>query len=247
LLQHLMIIASPVHFKCLVTGKKQELLQTCAEGYLVASRYPVLRVAVNMDQMEGYERISRILVNFTARVVDEFPDLSMQVVDEWSLWSDMRQMISEHRITHLPVPQANREKLTRIINLYIVYPLCQRIGCHRTRAESSQHMRACSGCRFTFYCSRRCQKQAWAYDYPGHRDICSALRTICGRLSLNYSANDNRYQKQTRKSSRSGSSAALLNNAHLLRLVLQGLHTIISRDSDTHALNFRAKDEECAS
>jgi hypothetical protein len=60
---------------------------------------------------------------------------------------------------------------------------CASPECTRTFSDRWP-FRWCAGCRRVTYCSRRCQKTAWAHEVVGHRSICSGLRRLGLKFSL---------------------------------------------------------------
>lgn len=56
--------------------------------------------------------------------------------------------------------------------------LCANVDCPLIYVEWDEELRVCGGCGHTYYCSKRCQKEAWrAADVP-HKGICTVLRTL---------------------------------------------------------------------
>jgi hypothetical protein len=58
---------------------------------------------------------------------------------------------------------------------------CTAPGCTRTRADGRLHR--CAQCKRVPYCSRRCQKAAWAQAIA-HRDICKSIGVLCDAYKI---------------------------------------------------------------
>jgi hypothetical protein len=53
-------------------------------------------------------------------------------------------------------------------------------GCPHTFADApATEFRWCARCRRVRYCSRRCQRAAWAHPHAAHRQICAVLLRAC--------------------------------------------------------------------
>jgi hypothetical protein len=55
---------------------------------------------------------------------------------------------------------------------------CYGPACLATYASCARRFRLCGGCFQAEYCSRRCQKKAWAHPEAPHREICPLFRRI---------------------------------------------------------------------
>jgi hypothetical protein len=53
---------------------------------------------------------------------------------------------------------------------------CTALGCIRTRADG--RLRRCGQCKRVPYCSRACQKAAWAHAIA-HRNVCKSIAFLC--------------------------------------------------------------------
>jgi hypothetical protein len=57
---------------------------------------------------------------------------------------------------------------------------CTAPGCSHTFADApAADLRWRAGCRRVRYCSRRCQRAAWAHPHAAHRQICAVLLRAC--------------------------------------------------------------------
>ncbi|KAK6988849.1 hypothetical protein R3P38DRAFT_236443 [Favolaschia claudopus] len=48
----------------------------------------------------------------------------------------------------------------------------------KERVEKKDRMRACSGCKASYYCSKQCQRESWNAETLPHRKICPVLKKI---------------------------------------------------------------------
>ena len=88
--------------------------------------------------------------------------------------SVLNLMILIRRFVHETGYQINREGdiAKRAAKRQLI---CCWNKCYRMEREIGRAMQMCSGCKMTYYCSRKCQKKAWKCD---HRDICQKLSKL---------------------------------------------------------------------
>jgi hypothetical protein len=75
------------------------------------------------------------------------------------------------------------ELMLRLLARLELAQQCAAPDCVRTYVEPLT-FRYCSACKRVAYCSRQCQRRAWAHPAVPHRSICQALRTVCATAEL---------------------------------------------------------------
>jgi hypothetical protein len=60
---------------------------------------------------------------------------------------------------------------------------CAAVGCTNT-FSGQRLLKRCGRCCRVVYCSRRCQKAAWAHPVAPHRTVCEPLRRVCWMYKL---------------------------------------------------------------
>jgi hypothetical protein len=75
-------------------------------------------------------------------------------------------------------------RLKRTVLIVGQYRRCASPLCAKTFADGAGRFRYCGGCRRAPYCSKDCQKVAWAHSDVPHRELCSALRSIYHHFCL---------------------------------------------------------------
>lgn len=72
--------------------------------------------------------------------------------------------------------------------------LCGSPECGRSEVSENRKLSVCTACRHVFYCSRKCQREAWHHPDAPHRGICANIGAIMEDLEspseekLQYSA-----------------------------------------------------------
>jgi hypothetical protein len=71
-----------------------------------------------------------------------------------------------------------------LVNVLRLEERCNAPDCKLVLAGEKTPCQYCGGCRRVMYCSRRCQKAAWAHPHVPHRNVCAAIRQTCSLYPL---------------------------------------------------------------
>ncbi len=139
--------------------------------FMVRFREALLRVCVvelelQQEQDEGYCVVDA-MAGIIGRIWDRYSKrlgVLSSVLNDSATFQWMRMTVE---------PVGNKWKTIDLHKLIKENMTCCWSRCLREEKDIDGAMKMCSGCKMTYYCSRRCQKKAWKHD---HKDICKKLR-----------------------------------------------------------------------
>lgn len=152
---------------------------------------------------------------------------------------EARELFNTARLTPETRPKSlnQHQRLTLILSFFVRDQSCMLPECMRACTDKNCKLRTCRGCYRIQYCSRRCQKRAWVHPLIPHRNSCTAIATVCHRLSM--PPRRELFSKEYGVSVQTWTSTPLLEQLldfvveHLDRLGKLGHHTNTSQGS-TH-------------
>jgi hypothetical protein len=127
-------------------------------------------IDLSSQRIEG---IVSQLLSLSTRLCQDFPSLrgTHAPADIWDRIihesASIRQVPSSHQVW---------DRIALVMHQLELRQRCTASGCTRTRADGRLHR--CAQCKRVPYCSRRCQKAAWAQAIA-HRDVCKSIGVLC--------------------------------------------------------------------
>lgn len=185
--------AEPILHGFITQFGARQILTTCAEGYEIALQMRNL-APTTFNNEYGSEAVSKKSSDLTAArftmfagaIIDAAPGVIDQCFSSGLITSGTWRCFLKQSLTVDDMSQqaADYWRLRGMIIFLNKSDKCHQLGCLKTTADTLRAMRACTGCRCIHYCSRSCQKRAWTHPGLAHRDLCTAMATICNRLRL---------------------------------------------------------------
>jgi hypothetical protein len=145
------------------------LLAACSRAHMACSTLSAW-CGKNHPQYKQLSSYSLGFLELGCALLQDFPTL--------------RTSLSRAQVQVFPaVVQTSWERMLRLLARLELVQRCAAPDCSRTYAEPLT-FRYCSACKRVAYCSRQCQRRAWAHPAVPHRSVCQALRTVCATAEL---------------------------------------------------------------
>jgi hypothetical protein len=131
---------------------------------------------LSLDRIEG---AALGLQSLGSQLYDDCPSARNANIPEWIRRSFLATAICNSR----DVPSSIQvwQRVVLAMHNLEVRQRCTAPECIKTRADG--RLRVCAQCQRVPYCSRACQKAAWAHAIA-HRDVCKSIAVLCDAYAI---------------------------------------------------------------
>jgi hypothetical protein len=114
------------------------------------------------------------LLNLSGKLFDDYPSVRGTEIN--AIIKDNILSRTTFNRPHLSSSFIVWKRIKLVMHNLEIRQRCTAPGCIRTRADG--RLRQCAQCKRVPYCSRVCQKAAWAHAIA-HRDVCQIIAVLC--------------------------------------------------------------------
>jgi hypothetical protein len=114
------------------------------------------------------------LLTLSAKLFDDYP--SVRETKTHAITKESILQRTTFNRPHLSSSFLVWKRIKGVMHNLEIRQRCTAPGCIKTRADG--RLRQCAQCKRVPYCSRACQKAAWAHAIA-HRDVCKSIAVLC--------------------------------------------------------------------